>query len=64
MTVRPSPPRLVRQAQAARALGINRATVHHHIDTGALIVELVAGVPFITRASLTKLLRQRARRAK
>jgi biotin operon repressor len=55
--------RLVRQADAARALGINRATVSHHIYHGGLTVETVGGVRFVTRASLTKLLRKRAARA-
>lgn len=54
---------MVRQADAARALGINRATVHHHIATGALVVVAVAGVRFVTRRSLTALLRRRARGA-
>ncbi len=46
---------LVRQVEAARRLGINRATIHHHIATGALRVRAVAGVRFITAASLAKL---------
>lgn len=53
------PPRYIRQADAARALGINRATVHYHIAQGSLRLFTVAGVRFVTTASLNRLLRQR-----
>lgn len=56
---RPKPDRYVRQADAARALGINRATIHYHVARGHLTLANVAGVRFVTVASLNRLLRQR-----
>jgi len=50
---------LVRQADAARALGINRATIHYHVRRGHLTLKAVAGVRFVTRASLDRYLRAR-----
>lgn len=62
-TARPRPTaRLMRQADAARHLGINRASIHHHIATGALAVETVYGVRFVTRATVLTLAAKRRRR--
>lgn len=50
-------PRLMRQADAARKLGIARASMHYHIGAGNLEVVAVAGVRFVTRASVDRLAR-------
>lgn len=49
--------RLIRQVDAARKLGMNRASIHYHIGRGNLEPVTVAGVRFLTVASVTRLAR-------
>lgn len=65
MSSRPTrAPRLMRQADAARALRINRATITYHLDHGNLTADHSTGIRLVTRASVERLLRRRAAIAK
>ena len=52
--------KLIRQVNAAKALGVTTATLAYHIGHGNLDTVLVDGVPHVTRASLDRLLTKRA----
>lgn len=52
-------PRHIRQVDAARALGIDRSSIPYHVARGNLVLETVAGVRFVTTASLARLLKRR-----
>lgn len=60
MAARTPPSDLMRQSDAARALGVKPPTITTYIDNGSLTVEAVAGVRFVTRASVERLQRRRA----
>lgn len=50
---------LINLSEAARILGVTRVTVYSMVDRGELLIERIAGLPYVGRGAVEELRKQR-----